>query len=108
MNENEMKMIEEMAIIISGSTELDTMNYYRARYKAKDLYNANYRKIADNEMVFNAYQLHDEFKKHEQETAKKILQRLWEKRNAIGQLMILEPHLTKLANEYGIELENKI
>lgn len=55
------EMLEEMAIIISGSTELDTMNYYRARYKAKDLYNANYRKITADEVVI---------KKDEYETLK--------------------------------------
>lgn len=55
MNKDEKKMIEEMieemAIIISGSTELDTMNYYSARYKAKALINAGYHKIADDEIV---------------------------------------------------------
>ena len=40
-----------------------------------------------------------------QETAREILQRLWEERNALGQLMILETDLTNLAEEYGIELE---
>ena len=48
MDKDEMK---DMAIIISGSTELDTMNYYSARYKAKALIDAGYRKVADDEIV---------------------------------------------------------
>lgn len=44
-------------------------------------------------------------KQAKQETAREILQRLWEERNALGRLMILETDLTKLAKEYDIELE---
>lgn len=46
-----------------------------------------------------------QIKQAKQETAKEILQRLWEERNALGQLMVLETDLTKLAKEKGIELE---
>lgn len=50
MNDKQ-KQIEEMALIISGSNELDTIRYYRARIKAKDLYNAGYRKIPEGSIV---------------------------------------------------------
>ena len=45
------QMIEEMAIMISGSTEMDTMGYYRSVEKAKNIYNAGYRKIPENAVV---------------------------------------------------------
>lgn len=74
MNKDE-EMIEEMAIIISGSTELDTMNYYRARYKAKDLYNANYRKVADDEIVIKKKQ-YEQLKKYNRD--RKRLRLKWQ------------------------------
>lgn len=43
--------IDEMAIMISGSTEMDTMGYYRSVEKAKNIYNAGYRKIPENALV---------------------------------------------------------
>ena len=49
--ENKQKQIEEMAIIINGSTEMDTMGYYRSVEKAKNIYNAGYRKIPENAVV---------------------------------------------------------
>ena len=62
MNKDETKMIEEMAKIVQSKTIYTAM--------AEALYNANCRIIGEDEIVFNAYQLHDEFKKHEQETAR--------------------------------------
>lgn len=44
-------------------------------------------------------------KKERKETAKEILQELWKERNAIGQLMILEEHLIKLAKKHGVEVK---
>ena len=41
----EQEQIEEMAQIINGSTELDTVAYYRCMNIAKTIYNAGYRKI---------------------------------------------------------------
>lgn len=38
------EQIEEMAQIINGSTELDTVAYYRCMNIAKTIYNAGYRK----------------------------------------------------------------
>lgn len=53
---NKEKQIEEMALIISGSNELDTMNYYKARIKAKDLYNANCRILDEGSIVLTEEQ----------------------------------------------------
>ena len=39
------------------------------------------------------------------EAAEKILSDLWKKRNAIGQLMILEEHLKEKAKEFGVEIK---
>lgn len=44
----------------------------------------------------------DEIRK---ETAKEILTYLWKQRNVIGQLMIFEEDLIKLARQYGVEVE---
>lgn len=45
------EMIEEMAKIINGSTEIDTMSYYKALNKAKELYAQNYRKLPENAFI---------------------------------------------------------
>ena len=44
-------------------------------------------------------------KQTEQLAAEKILNDLWKKRNAIGQLMILEEHLKEKAKELGVEIK---
>ena len=66
MNENEKRMIEDMAEVLNQAsdkcfaTECEDCKYYRADddyyrckgvLEAEALYNANYRKIADNEIV---------------------------------------------------------
>ncbi len=69
MNKDE--MVEEMAKITNFTAfdyrqgTIQSKTIYTAMAEA--LYNAGYRKVGEDEMVFNAYQLHDEFKKHEQE-----------------------------------------
>lgn len=47
------KQIEEMAQIINGSTELDTIAYYRCMNIAKTLYNAGYRKLPEDSVVIS-------------------------------------------------------
>lgn len=47
------EQIEEMAQIINGSTELDTIAYYRCMNIAKTLYNAGYRKIPEDSVVLS-------------------------------------------------------
>lgn len=41
------EQIEEMAQIINGSTELDTVAYYRCMNIAKTIYNAGYQKAEE-------------------------------------------------------------
>ena len=47
------KQIEEMAQIINGSTELDTVAYYRCMNIAKTIYNAGYQKIPEDSVVLS-------------------------------------------------------
>lgn len=47
------KQIEEMAQIINGSTEIDTIAYYRCRNIAKTLYLQGYRKIDKDSAVLS-------------------------------------------------------
>ena len=109
MNKDEMKMIEDIKKILIrayGRTRTNSEDYI-CRKQATALYNANCRIIADNEMVFNAYQLHDVFKKHEQEVARKILQRFYNRaksnKNDFADVNSYEIEL--MAEEFGIELE---
>lgn len=53
------KQIEEMAQIINGSTELDTVAYYRCMNIAKTIYNAGYRKLPEDSVVLSS----EEFEK---------------------------------------------
>lgn len=77
--------------------------YCTSRDCAKKIIKLGYRKVADDddEIVESM----KTYERARQETAREILQRLWEERNALGQLMVLETDLTKLAKEYDIELE---
>ncbi len=47
----EQKQIEEMAQIINGSTEIDTVAYYRCMNIAKTIYNAGYRKTFTSDLA---------------------------------------------------------
>ena len=47
------KQIEEMAQIINGSTELDTVAYYRCMNIAKTIYNAGYQKLPEDSVVLS-------------------------------------------------------
>lgn len=77
------KQIEEIAQIINGSTELDTIAYYRCMNIAKTLYNAGYRKIPEDSVVLSSEEFEklkytwitdsDAYKKGCKETAEKIL-----------------------------------
>ena len=51
------KQVEEMAQIINGSTELDTIAYYRCMNIAKTLYNADYRKLPEDSIVISREEL---------------------------------------------------
>ena len=115
MNKDEIK---DMAIIISGSTELDTMNYYSARYKAKALIDAGYRRVGEDEIVIkkreydtllrsytltydNAYQWG--LKVGEEKTAIEILQELFDYFKKDADTLWIK--VVELAEEHGIELE---
>ena len=47
------ELVEEMAQIINGSTELDTIAYYRCMKIAKTIYNAGYRKLPEDSVVLS-------------------------------------------------------
>lgn len=47
------KQIEEMAQIINGGTELDTVAYYHCMNIAKTIYNAGYRKLPEDSVVLS-------------------------------------------------------
>lgn len=81
------EQIEEMAQIINGSTELDTVAYYRCMNIAKALYYAGYRKV-------------DEVRK---ETAKEIAEKL--KIKAIRLSEIENYHVCNLIDELLKEYE---
>lgn len=85
------EQIEEIAQIINGSTELDTIAYYRCMNIAKTIYNAGYRKIPEDSVVLsreeykrlldNAIRVDMEYLDHElaktrKETAKEIFYRV--------------------------------
>lgn len=81
------KQIEEMAQIINGSTELDTIAYYRCINIAKTLYNAGYRKFHEdsvvlsreewkqikNSLYYSKEELEKKLQRERKETAEKIL-----------------------------------
>ena len=50
---NKQQQIEEIAQIINGSTELDTIAYYRCMNIAKTIYNAGYQKIPEDSVVLS-------------------------------------------------------
>ena len=110
MNKDE---IRDMAIIISGSTELDTMSYYSARYKAKALIDAGYRKIEDDEIVIKKRQ-YEQLKKHNRD--RKRLRLKWQQaKQELEQAKketaseVSKNILTKLADDFsgldGMEVE---
>lgn len=59
----EQEQIEEMAQIINGSTELDTVAYYRCMNIAKTIYNAGYRKASDGALKLLLEAPYDELRK---------------------------------------------
>ena len=81
------KQIEEMAQIINGSTELDTIAYYRCMNIAKTLYNAGYRKLPEdsvvlsreewkqikNSLYYSKEELEKKLQRERKETTEKIL-----------------------------------
>lgn len=118
-------MIEEMAQIINGSTELDTVAYYRCMNIAKTIYNAGYRKIPEDSVVLsreeykrlldNAIRVDMEYLDHElaktrKKTAKEILQRLYDKCYEVqglreGYAHIIPLDILILAKEYSVEVK---
>lgn len=78
------KQIEEMAIIISGSTEIDTIEYYNALIKAKQIYEIIFPKDSivlskeEQDKILKATKsrinkLKGQVKQARKETAKEIL-----------------------------------
>ena len=104
MNEDEMK--KDLINILENQCNNAPYDYCIGcncnECRARVLINAGYRKVADDEIVESM----KTYERARQETAREILKELWEERNLLGQLMVLETDLIKLANEYGIELED--
>ena len=110
MNKDEMKMIEEIKAIIDDRCEAE-LGQVHASSKggkvtktvdtsliAKDIYNAGYRKVGEDEIVESM----KTYERARQETAREILQEVvnaWNK----GEYMPLK--LAFLATKYGVELE---
>ena len=81
------KQIEEMAQIINGSTELDTVAYYRCMNIAKTIYNAGYQKLPEdsvvlsreewkqikNSLYYSKEELEKKLQRERKETTEKIL-----------------------------------
>jgi hypothetical protein len=88
--------------IVNGFSRHDTAvvlpkeNYeeYQELLKNFDSYLFEYRKFADGYIEHS-----------HKDTAEKLLNWLWKKRNAIGQLMIFEEHLKEKAKEFGVEIK---
>lgn len=111
---NKQQQIEEIAQIINGSTELDTIAYYRCMNIAKTLYNAGYRKLPEDSVVLSREEYEklkytwitdsDAYKKGCKETAAKF---------AKGLIKIIKEKDTYLdwddvlefAKQFGIEIE---
>ena len=84
---NKQQQIEEIAQIINGSTELDTIAYYRCMNIAKTLYNAGYRKLPEdsvvlsreewkqikNSLYYSKEELEKKLQRERKETTEKIL-----------------------------------
>ena len=59
---NKEQQIEEMAQIINGSTEIDTVAYYRCMNIAKTIYNAGYRVVPDGAVILTPEERDEEMK----------------------------------------------
>ena len=105
MNKDEMKMIEQIrkdfvARCLKGSDGCDLRDCQHCH--AESLYNAGYRKVAEDEIVESM----KTYERARQETAREILQELKDK--------LLKPHsygyeraiIELLIEKYGIELED--
>ena len=76
---NKQQQIGEMAQIINGSTELDTVAYYRCMNIAKTIYNAGYRKIDDNCAVITKGELQEYKRQAVKEFAERLKERMGER-----------------------------
>ena len=116
------KQIEEMAQIINGSTELDTIAYYRCINIAKTLYNAGYQKLPEDSVVLSMKEwecLHIDYAKALynvrqnaiKETAEKILDLLVPDCKACdenwhsGCLCLRATLAEKIAKQFGVEIK---
>ena len=116
---NKQQQIEEIAQIINGSTELDTIAYYRCMNIAKTLYNAGYRKLPEDSVVLSREEYEklkytwitdsDAYKKGCKETAEKIFKMLISKLDSnqflSGKRIIMEVDVENLAKQFDVEIE---
>ena len=105
------KQIEEMAQIINGSTELDTVAYYRCMNIAKTIYNAGYQKLPEdsvvlsreewkqikNSLYYSKEELEKKLQRERKETAKEFAEKL--KIKAIRLSEIENYHVCNLIDE---------
>lgn len=108
---NKQQQIEEMAQIINGSTELDTVAYYRCMNIAKTIYNAGYQKIPEDSVVLSkgAYEsLSSKAKANvvnaveiRKETAEKFLQLAYDR--CLEKSFIKK--VEELAKQFGVEIK---
>ena len=106
------ELVEEMAQIINGSTELDTIAYYRCMKIAKTLYNAGYQKIPEDSIVLSMKEwecLHTDYAKALynvrqnaiKETAEKFLQLAYDR--CLEKSFIKK--VEELAKQFGVEIK---
>lgn len=106
------KLVEEMAQIINGSTELDTIAYYRCMKIAKTIYNAGYRKLPEDSVVLSMKEwecLHTDYAKALynvrqnaiKETAEKFLQLAYDR--CLEKSFIKK--VEELAKQFGVEIK---
>lgn len=116
--EEQKKQIEEIAQIINGSTELDTIAYYRCMNIAKTIYNAGYRKLPEDSVVLSREEYEklkytwitdsDAYKKGCKETAEKFFKMLISKLESnqflSGERIIMEVDVENLAKQFDVEI----
>lgn len=114
---NKQQQIEEIAQIINGSTELDTIAYYRCMNIAKTIYNAGYQKIPEDSVVLSKEEYIDlsrnyvgeQVEQTRKETAEKIFKMLISKLDSnqflSGKRIIMEVDVENLAKQFDVEIE---
>lgn len=118
MKDNE-KIIQEMAIIINGRTETDTMAYYIALNKAKKIYDMllpedsvvisreEWKQIK-NSLYYSKEELENKLQKERKETVEKILNETMHIPVIEGKFVKVDDLIDKLkelAKQFGVEIK---